>query len=74
MSVAAGPDPLEVGKLPNPEGIAGHAGHHCAQPIVRHFGLDATVRPSFALYNGFEETDVILKAVRRIAKGGANVG
>ena len=37
-------------------------------------GLEATVRPSFAFYNTLEEIDVFLKAVRRIAEGGANVG
>jgi cysteine desulfurase/selenocysteine lyase len=72
--VLAGHDPLEVGKALNAEGIAVRAGHHCAQPILRRFGLEATVRPSFAFYNTFEEIDVFLKAVRRIAEGGTNVG
>ncbi len=44
-------------------------GHHCAQPILRRLGLEATVRPSFAFYNTFEEIDVFLNAVRRIAEG-----
>lgn len=72
--VLAGHEPLEVGKALNAEGIAVRAGHHCAQPILRRYGLEATVRPSFAFYNTFEEIDVFLKAVRRIAEGGANVG
>jgi cysteine desulfurase / selenocysteine lyase len=72
--VLAGHDPVEVGKALNAEGIAVRAGHHCAQPILRRFGLEATVRPSFAFYNTFEEVDVFLKAVRRIAEGGTNVG
>ncbi|OBI54171.1 family 2A encapsulin nanocompartment cargo protein cysteine desulfurase [Mycobacterium sp. E787] len=72
--VLAGHDPLEVGKALNAEGIAVRAGHHCAQPILRRLGLEATVRPSFAFYNKFEEIDVFLRAVRRIAEGGANVG
>jgi cysteine desulfurase / selenocysteine lyase len=72
--VLAGHDPLEVGKALNAEGIAVRAGHHCAQPILRRFGLEATVRPSFAFYNTFEEIDVFLRAVRRIAEGGTNVG
>ena len=50
------------------------AGHHCAQPALRRLGLEATVRPSFAFYNTFEEIDVFLNAVRRIAEGGTNVG
>jgi cysteine desulfurase/selenocysteine lyase len=72
--VLAGHEPLEVGKALNAEGIAVRAGHHCAQPILRRYGLEATVRPSFAFYNTFEEIDVFLKAVRRIAEGGTNTG
>lgn len=72
--VLAGHEPLEVGKALNAEGIAVRAGHHCAQPILRRYGLEATVRPSFAFYNTFEEIDVFLRAVRRIAEGGTNVG
>lgn len=72
--VLDGHDPLEVGKALNAEGIAVRAGHHCAQPILRRLGLEATVRPSFAFYNTFEEIDVFINAVRRIAEGGTNVG
>ncbi|MCV7166516.1 family 2A encapsulin nanocompartment cargo protein cysteine desulfurase [Mycobacterium stomatepiae] len=72
--VLAGHEPLEVGKALNAEGIAVRAGHHCAQPALRRLGLEATVRPSFAFYNTFEEIDVFLWAVRRIAEGGTNVG
>jgi cysteine desulfurase / selenocysteine lyase len=72
--ILEGHDPLEVGKALNAEGIAVRAGHHCAQPALRRLGLEATVRPSFAFYNTFEEIDVFLNAVRRIAEGGTNVG
>jgi len=72
--VLAGHEPLEVGKALNAEGIAVRAGHHCAQPILRRLGLEATVRPSFAFYNTFDEIDVFIAAVRRIAEGGVNVG
>ncbi|BBX45370.1 family 2A encapsulin nanocompartment cargo protein cysteine desulfurase [Mycobacterium cookii] len=72
--VLAGHEPLEVGKALNAEGIAVRAGHHCAQPTLRRLGLEATVRPSFAFYNTHEEIDVFLRAVRRIAEGGAGVG
>ena len=67
--VLAGHEPLEVGKALNAEGIAVRAGHHCAQPILRRLGLEATVRPSFAFYNTFDEIDVFINAVRRIAEG-----
>ncbi len=68
--VLAGHEPLEVGKALNAEGIAVRAGHHCAQPILRRMGLEATVRPSFAFYNTHDEIDVFIRAVRRIAEGG----
>jgi len=58
----------EVGRLLDQEGIAVRAGHHCAQPSLRRFGVDASVRPSFAFYNTFDEIDRLADAVRRIAQ------
>ena len=72
--VLAGHESLEVGKALNAEGIAVRAGHHCAQPILRRMGVETTVRPSFAFYNTFDEIDVFLAAVRRIAEGSADAG
>lgn len=65
--VLAGHEPIEVGKKLNAEGIAVRAGHHCAQPILRRMGVEQTVRPSFAFYNTYDEIDVFLAAMRRIA-------
>jgi cysteine desulfurase/selenocysteine lyase len=42
-------------------------GHHCAQPILRRFGLETTVRPSLAFYNTCEEVDRMVKVVRQLA-------
>jgi len=56
----------EIGKALNLEGIAVRAGHHCAQPILRRFGVEATVRPTFALYNTFADVDALAAAVQRI--------
>ncbi len=67
--VLDGIPPESVGKALNSEGIAVRSGHHCAQPILRRFGLEATVRPSFALYNTFAEIDALAHAVRRISTG-----
>ncbi len=61
--------PAEVGDKLNREGIAVRAGHHCAQPIVRHFGHEATVRPSFAFYNTVDEIDTLAAVLQRLAKG-----
>jgi cysteine desulfurase/selenocysteine lyase len=57
----------QVGRLLDEEGIAVRAGHHCAQPALRHFGLDATVRPSIGLYNTHDDIDVLAEAVRKAA-------
>lgn len=58
----------EVGRALNQEGIAVRSGHHCAQPILRRFGLEATVRPSLAFYNTCEEIDTLVAVVQRLAK------
>ncbi|QPF73889.1 cysteine desulfurase [Roseateles sp. DAIF2] len=57
----------QVGRALNEEGIAVRSGHHCAQPILRRFGLEATVRPSLAFYNTCEEIDLLTDVVRRLA-------
>ena len=57
----------QVGQALDRVGIAVRTGHHCAQPSLRHFGLEATVRPSFAIYNTHDEVDVLAKSVRRLS-------
>ncbi|RDI67569.1 cysteine desulfurase/selenocysteine lyase [Nocardia pseudobrasiliensis] len=64
----AGYEPVEVGKALNEKGIAVRAGHHCAQPILRRFGVEATVRPSFAFYNTRAEIDRMLAVVEILAR------
>ena len=58
----------EVGEALNKEGIAVRTGHHCAQPILRRFGLEATVRPSLAFYNTHEEIDRLVGVVRNLSR------
>jgi cysteine desulfurase/selenocysteine lyase len=48
------------------EGIAVRAGHHCAQPVLRRFGLEKAVRASFAVYNTHGEIDCFARALRRL--------
>ena len=67
--VLAGYSTEEVGKALNEEGIAVRTGHHCAQPILRRFGLETTVRPSLAFYNTFAEIDQLVKVVQQLAAG-----
>ena len=49
-------------------GIAVRAGHHCAQPAIRHFGLESSVRPSLAFYNTREEVDALVLALRSLQR------
>ena len=49
-------------------GIAVRAGHHCAQPAIRHFGLESSVRPSLAFYNTREEVDALVRALRSLKR------
>ena len=49
-------------------GIAVRAGHHCAQPAVRHFGLESTVRPSLAFYNTRQELEVLARVLRSLPR------
>jgi cysteine desulfurase/selenocysteine lyase len=55
-----------VGKALNHEGIAVRSGHHCAQPILRRFGLETSVRPSLAFYNTCQEIDVLIATLHRL--------
>ncbi|MGA2230928.1 MAG: family 2A encapsulin nanocompartment cargo protein cysteine desulfurase [Tepidisphaeraceae bacterium] len=59
----------DVGAALNREGIAVRSGHHCAQPILRRFGVETTVRPSLALYNTCEDVDALVTAIWNL-KGG----
>ncbi|TAN64687.1 MAG: cysteine desulfurase [Methylobacter sp.] len=59
----------DIGVALNRAGIAVRTGHHCAQPILRRFGLESTVRPSLAFYNTHEEVDLLVSTVRRIKSG-----
>jgi cysteine desulfurase/selenocysteine lyase len=65
--VLAGYSTDEVGQALNEEGIAVRTGHHCAQPILRRFGLETTVRPSLAFYNSCDEVDRMVAVLRRLA-------
>ncbi|WP_408383480.1 family 2A encapsulin nanocompartment cargo protein cysteine desulfurase [Paraburkholderia aspalathi] len=65
--VLQGYETEEVGQALNEEGIAVRSGHHCAQPILRRFGVEATVRPSLAFYNTCDEVDALVSVVRRLS-------
>ena len=58
--------PHDIGTLLDNEGIAVRTGHHCSEPIMHRFDIDATTRASFAFYNTEEEIDRLVKALKNI--------
>ena len=59
----------DIGAALAKEGIAVRAGHHCAQPILRRYGLESTVRPSIAFYNTCEEIDAMVAVLWSLTSG-----
>ncbi|MCR5222644.1 MAG: cysteine desulfurase [Lachnospiraceae bacterium] len=57
----------EVGKRLDAYGIAVRTGHHCAQPVLRRFGYESTVRPTIALYNSPDDIDALVKVLKTFA-------
>ncbi|MHC4128471.1 MAG: SufS family cysteine desulfurase [Planctomycetota bacterium] len=60
--------PHDVGTILDQEGVAVRTGHHCAQPVMERFGIDATVRASLALYNTRDDVDALVAAVQKVRK------
>lgn len=58
--------PHDIGTMLDWEGIAVRAGHHCAQPVMKRFGVPATARASFAFYNTSEEIDRLVKGLEKV--------
>lgn len=56
----------DVGTILDREGVAVRAGHHCAQPVMQRFGVPATVRASFGLYNSREDVDALRRGLRTV--------
>jgi len=64
--VLDGAHPHDIAQVLDSRGIAIRAGHHCAQPVMTRFGVPATARASFGLYNTFDEVDVFAEAVKSV--------
>lgn len=60
-----GVHPYDVGTILDKMGIAVRTGHHCAQPIMEFYHIPGTVRVSFALYNTFEEVDILVEGLKK---------
>lgn len=63
-----GAHPADVGMLLDQQGIAVRTGHHCAQPLMAHYGVPGTVRASFALYNTMEDVDRLFEGLVKVKK------
>ena len=66
--VIDGVHPHDVGTLLNDEGVAVRTGHHCAQPVMHRFGIPATSRASFAVYNTPDEVDALVAGIKKVQK------
>jgi cysteine desulfurase/selenocysteine lyase len=64
--VMEGVHPHDIGTIVDREGVAIRTGHHCAQPVMDRFGVPATARASFAMYNTRHEVDVLVGALQRV--------
>jgi cysteine desulfurase/selenocysteine lyase len=60
--------PHDLASILDREGIAIRAGHHCAQPLMEHYGVAATARASFYVYNTEEEVDLLVEALHKAQK------
>ena len=64
--VMDGVHPHDVGTIVDQYGVAIRTGHHCAQPVMERFGVEATARASLAMYNTREEIDALVNALGRV--------
>jgi cysteine desulfurase/selenocysteine lyase len=60
--------PFDIGTLLDKQGIAVRTGHHCTQPLMARYGIQGTVRMSFAIYNTKEEIDFFINALNKTLK------
>ena len=61
-----GVHPHDIGTILDESGVAIRAGHHCAQPLMSHLGVDATARVSFGIYNDETDIEALLKGLDRV--------
>ena len=64
--VMDGIHPHDIGTIVDREGVAIRTGHHCAQPVMDRFGIPATARASFAMYNTIDDIDALVAALGRV--------
>jgi cysteine desulfurase/selenocysteine lyase len=63
-----GVHPHDVGTILDESRVAIRAGHHCAQPLMAHLGVDATARASFGVYNGRQDVEALVRGIERVTR------
>jgi cysteine desulfurase/selenocysteine lyase len=63
-----GVHPHDVGTILDEGQVAIRAGHHCAQPLMAHLGVDATARASFGVYNGKQDVEALVRGIERVTR------
>ena len=63
-----GVHPHDVGTILDESRVAIRAGHHCAQPLMAHLGVDATARASFGVYNGRQDVEALRRGIERVTR------
>jgi cysteine desulfurase/selenocysteine lyase len=63
-----GVHPHDVGTILDESKVAIRAGHHCAQPLMDHLGVDATARASFGVYNGRQDVEALIRGIERVTR------
>jgi cysteine desulfurase/selenocysteine lyase len=66
--IVDGIHPFDIGQMLDARGVAVRTGHHCTQPLMDHFGIEGTVRASFAVYNTKSEIDSLVEGLDRIIR------
>ena len=64
--VLDGIHPHDIGTILDAEGVAVRAGHHCAQPVMKRYGVSATVRASFGVYNSSDDIDALMRGLAKV--------
>jgi cysteine desulfurase/selenocysteine lyase len=64
--ILEGVHPHDIGTILDNEGIAIRAGHHCAQPVMDFYGIPATARVSFGLYNTREDIEALMRGLKKV--------
>jgi cysteine desulfurase/selenocysteine lyase len=63
-----GVHPHDIGTILDESRVAIRAGHHCAQPLMAHLGVDSTARASFGVYNGRQDVEALVRGIERVTR------